>query len=426
MATLYLSVDGAANFYHLIQPSTGFVLMSLVTLLAGGIAVRFDSILVAVLGIIGGYGTPLMLPTDEVNFVGLYGYILVLGIGVLAVCYRKNWPLVNLLSFFYTYALFFLSLQDYTVEHFAEVMPFLVAFFILFSTTTFLYKLVNRSASNLLDLAVLLVNAGIFFAVSRQLVTAAHGSRWVAAVTLGLAVFYTLHVYYLLARRIVDRELLVSFIGLATLFLALTMPILLSPQWVTTSWAIEALVLLWVALRLGSVFLQHLCYVLLAIVVGRLALIDLPQHFLWHPPADDLPTADFLRLLVERLVGFGLPIASLGGASRLLGRDAGGRQPIVQRANDIPDLAGQGMAPLGAALSIGLLAIYLNLELHLSVGFLYAPLTWPAPTILWLAFGTLLLVRSFRAPAKTGTRCLRSCCAPCWASCCWSISPRGI
>ena len=31
--------------------------MGLVALLAGGIAVRFDSMLVAVLGILGGYGT---------------------------------------------------------------------------------------------------------------------------------------------------------------------------------------------------------------------------------------------------------------------------------------------------------------------------------------------------------------------------------
>ena len=40
----------------------------------------------------------------------------------------------------------------------------------------------------------------------------------VAVVTLGLAAFYAAHVYYFLARRIADRELLLSFMGLAVLF----------------------------------------------------------------------------------------------------------------------------------------------------------------------------------------------------------------
>ena len=87
--------------------------VELVTALAGAIAVRFNSILVAVLGIIGGYGTPIVLSTGAVNFPGLYGYMLVLGIGVLGICYWKNWPLLSYLSFVSTYALFFASMRDY-------------------------------------------------------------------------------------------------------------------------------------------------------------------------------------------------------------------------------------------------------------------------------------------------------------------------
>ena len=89
--------------------------MGLVTLLAAGIAVRFDSMLVAVLGVLGGYGTPLMLSTGEVNFFGLNAYVLVLGVGVLAMCYWKTRPLVNLLSFLCTYGLVLASLQNYNV-----------------------------------------------------------------------------------------------------------------------------------------------------------------------------------------------------------------------------------------------------------------------------------------------------------------------
>jgi uncharacterized membrane protein len=386
----------------LIEPTPAFVLMGLITLLAGGIAVYFDSMLVAVLGILGGYGTPVMLSTGEVNFVGLYGYMLILGIGVLGMCYWKNWPLVNLLSFVCTYGLLFVSLTDYSVEHFAEVMPFVVAFFVLFSTMTFLYKLVRRARSNLLDLAALLVNVAIFFAVSRQLVAEAYGPTWVAAVTLGLAAFYTGHVYYLLARKIVDRELLVSFIGLATCSLAITMPILLSPEWVTASWAVEALVLLWIAQKLGSVFLRHACYVLFGIVIVRFAALDLGEQFLRSPPTDDLPMGDYLRQLLGRVVAFGVPIASLGAASWLLARSPSDQETVVDRANDIPDFVGGRARWVCVALAMGLLLVYLNLELHRTVGFFYAPAMWPALTLLWLAFCGWLLREALHAESEIG------------------------
>ena len=55
--------------------------MALITLCAGLFAARFDSLLVAVLGILGGYSTPVLLATGEKNFAGLFGYVLLLGLG---------------------------------------------------------------------------------------------------------------------------------------------------------------------------------------------------------------------------------------------------------------------------------------------------------------------------------------------------------
>src|SRR4029077_17776214 len=122
------------------------------------------------------------------------------------------------------------------------------------------------------------------------------------AVTLSLAAFYTAHVFYFLWRRLVDRELLVSFTGLAAFFFVVTVSLLLSSDWVTVSWAIQAFVLLWVAGKLGSEFLRHVCYVLYAIVLIRFGFIDLTHQFLNAPPSANLPLFDYLRQLAERLV----------------------------------------------------------------------------------------------------------------------------
>src|SRR5262249_45033738 len=264
---------------HLINAAAAFALMAFITICAGVMAVRFNSMLVAILGILGGYGTPVMLSTGVVNFVGLFSYMLLLGFGVLGISYKKNWHLLNYLSFFCTYVLFFGSMKAYTVDHFWEVMPFLTAFFVLFSTMVFFFHLVSRTRSTLLEPIALLINAGIYFAVSYGLISQAFDYRWVAAVSLGLATFYVVHVWYCLVMRDLDRELLFSFVGLAAFFLGVTMPLLLSREWITVSWAIQAFVMLWIAGKLQSEFLRHAAYLLYLIVIGRFCFIDLGNQY---------------------------------------------------------------------------------------------------------------------------------------------------
>lgn len=401
LAVLYFSVFAAANLYHLIAQAPAFALMSLVTVVAGAIAVRFDSILVAVLGIVGGYGTPVLLSTGVVNFPGLYGYMLVLGCGVLGMCYWKNWPLVNYLSFACNYALFFASLRDYTTAHFGEVMPFVAAFFVLFSTMTFLYTIANRAKSNLLDLLALLVNAAVFFFVGRHLIQEAYTREWVAALTLSLAAFYTAHVYFFLHRKLVDRELLVCFIGLTAFFLAVTMPLLLARDWVTASWALQALVMLWIARKLGSEFLRHVCYVLYAVVLFRFGFIDLTAQFLRASTAAGLPVAEYLRQLVERIVMFGVPIASIAAAYRLLQSPADEAAGTIDRNNDIDGWLSEISAMrLAIGVALGMLFVYLHLEFNRTFGYLYAPVKLPLLTMLWLAMCGILLYEAIVLESK--------------------------
>ena len=111
-------------------------------------------------------------PDRRGELLGLYSYLLILGVGVFGISYKKNWQLLNYLSFLGTYGLFFAAMGDwYDRTHFWQVMPFLIAFFVLYSTMTFLFNLVNRQKSTLLEVLGLLINAGVFFGVSYCLVS---------------------------------------------------------------------------------------------------------------------------------------------------------------------------------------------------------------------------------------------------------------
>jgi uncharacterized membrane protein len=403
IATLYFSIFAAVNFYHLINAYTAFALMGLITVAAGVMAVRFNSLLIAVLGIIGGYGTPVMLSTGTVDFVGLFAYMLLLGCGILGISVKKNWHLLNYLGFFCTYGLFAASMKDYSPAEFWNVMPFVTGFFILYSTALFLFNIVQRAKSTMLELIGLLLNAGVFFTASYLLVNEAYGQRAVAVVTLGLTVFYAAHVYYCLVRRIADRELFLSFMGLAVFFLAVTIPLVLSRAWITVSWAIQALILLWLADKLNSAFLRQVAFLLYGIVLVRFGFIDLPDQYgqALAPTGQSVALGDYLAHLLERMIVFGVPIGSVAGAYFLLKAPRASARLAVDQSNDVVQWVRTNWAlRCSVILVFGMAFLYLHLELNRTLGYLFAPCRLPVLTLLWVGMCVFLLREFLAKPSQ--------------------------
>ena len=90
---LYGVTFAAHAVYHFAAfgPGSTFVLMGLITLVAFLVAVRLNALVVAVLGMLGGFLTPVLLATGHDNMFGLFGYIALLDIGLLAVSRHSNW-----------------------------------------------------------------------------------------------------------------------------------------------------------------------------------------------------------------------------------------------------------------------------------------------------------------------------------------------
>lgn len=394
LAIWYAAIFAAFNRYHLIDAGTAFAIMAAVTFGAGFMAVRFNSMLVAILGIIGGYGTPVILSTGEVNFIGLYSYMLLLGTGVLVIARRRSWHLLNTLAFAATYLLIIASLDSgFTPDRFWQVMPFLVAFFILFSTVTFLYQVINAQKATLIELIMLILNASLFFGISYGVIQKTTSTDWSAAVALGLAAFYTAHLYLFLKKKTRDRGLALGFIALAAFFLIVTLPLLISSKWLTLCWSVQALVLLWLSAKLGSRFLQYVAYGLYLIVFGRFFWIDMYNAFGSSiPPETDL--FSYLKMLTERLITFGIPILSTGLAMRLTTAPSTPDKALaLEPSSDIkPMLRKQHtMVAVGVAV-FAMLFLYLHLEINRTLFFVYNPLRLPALTALWVSASLMLLL----------------------------------
>jgi uncharacterized membrane protein len=88
---LYADIFAAQAFYNLIPLSLAFALMSCVTIAAFFLAVVLNAQVVVILGLLGGFLTPILLSTGQDNPLGLFGYIALLNLGIGAVVLRKRW-----------------------------------------------------------------------------------------------------------------------------------------------------------------------------------------------------------------------------------------------------------------------------------------------------------------------------------------------
>ncbi len=399
LTTLYISVYAAHHWYHLINQPVAFGLMCLITLITTGIAVGFESLYVAFLALLGGYATPLLLPSETVNLPGLYAYLIILGAGLLIISLWKNWPIVNLASFLANYIITITALlsdlmsQTYTPAKFWTLLPFFTGMFLTFSTLVWLHNFRKRVPSNLLDWFVLLVNALIYFAVTVGLlfhVYETQDARYMAGLlTLALCSFYIGHVWFLVFSRHKDEELQVGFLALAAFFLGVTFPLILSNEWWTSAWAIQALVMLWLSNRLSTNFLRRVAYLVFAMVLIKLA-YDLPQYYTDASSIEYMSVSDYLRdELGRRLLVFGIPLGCLivGGIklwpSELSSQQLRQHPEAVVRANG-------GMVYLFISAVIAVL-VWLHFELWRTVGYFYEPLRLPILTWLYIALAGMAL-----------------------------------
>ncbi|MGK0187811.1 MAG: putative membrane protein [Verrucomicrobiales bacterium] len=90
--TLYACVFASSHaFYGFFSMPVAFLLMTTVTAIAFTIAVRLNGQAVAVLGLLGGFLTPILLSTGSDHSLALFTYIAVLDIGLAAIAIKQRW-----------------------------------------------------------------------------------------------------------------------------------------------------------------------------------------------------------------------------------------------------------------------------------------------------------------------------------------------
>jgi uncharacterized membrane protein len=250
IGVLYLTVFAALRLYALMPPTVAFALLLGVVATSVILAVRQDALSLAMLAVAGGFLAPVLASTGQGSHVMLFGYYVLLNLGVLAIAWHKAWRPLNLLGFVFTFAIGALwGARFYRAEHFATTEPFLIAFFLIYVGIALLYALRRSIAvKSYVDGTLVFGTPLIAFALQSRLVRDTEYGLAFSALALGA--FYVLLAVMLWSRRSTGLKLLVeSSLALGVAFGTLAIPLALDGRWTSAAWALEGAAIVWAGVR---------------------------------------------------------------------------------------------------------------------------------------------------------------------------------
>lgn len=378
--TLYFAFYASSGMYHLMSQGLAFALMACVTVAAGVLAVRYQSVMIAVLGLVGGYATPVMIGDSGAGALFFYGYVLLLGCGVMGVSLVRRWPVLNVLGMLASYGLAF----PYCAHHRAQAqlmqdLLFLSAVHLMYLFSVIMINIRKRLVTTGVEWSALFLNAGLYWCWAFMLFKPVFGKEETGLIALGVSAMYVALVYVCLQRKLVDKGLLCLFIGLAAVFLAMSPVLMVSGEWLTMVWCLQALAMLWLSHKTANGFLGKLAVTLFALACVRGMTWDLGRLYdSLHPAA--LRGAAFWRAAGLRALTYGALPATLLAAWRI-------KRPSA-----------------AAAKVLGLVLVQVWLYLTLESGVVarvYAPaFRHSAVTVVWTLFAFTLLFAGIRVRGK--------------------------
>ncbi|MEN8122893.1 MAG: DUF2339 domain-containing protein [Bacteroidota bacterium] len=319
IAVLYSMIALGFQLYELFSQTQAFLIMVVITGAAVALSLAYDKKELAVLAILGGFASPILVSTGAGNYKILFTYIMILDIGMLVLAYYKNWKLVNIVSFIATVLLFGIwmaeTYDDKGTLPYEGALIFATGFYIVFFLMNIINNLKENEKFTAFDFIILIINTFLYYAVGMYLIgEIAEGYR--GLFTVSLAILNFAFAYPLYKRSQIDRNLVFLLIGLVLTFVSLAAPVQLDGNYITMFWAIESVLLLWISQKSGIRLMKIASFLVILLMIVSL-IIDWEQIYL-YPGIDAQPLTIILnRGFITSIVS----IAALVFNMNLLKRD---------------------------------------------------------------------------------------------------------
>jgi len=319
LAVLYFTIALAFHEYAIIPQTAAFIIMVLITVFGVLLSVAYDNKVLAILAILGGFGTPFFLSTGEGNVAVLFTYILILDVGMLALVYFKKWNIINKLAYAFTYLIYigayFSKYLGSEEELRLTFFLFLTAYYLIFFLMNVVYNVANKRQFKAAEIILLLSNSAMYFGFGLSLVSDYKDGIFNGLFTALVAIFNFVFAFTLYKRKGIDKNLMFLLIGLVLTFVSLVAPIQLEGNYITLFWAVEAVLLLWLANKSQLTIIRRTSILVTILMVISLA-IDWQQNY---TPIGEYIVLNivFNKVFITSIFG----LFSLWGTSKLLLHD---------------------------------------------------------------------------------------------------------
>lgn len=261
IAVLYFTTTIAFREYHLFTQNTAFVITCAITLLSIFLSYRYNSETLIVFSLFGGFLAPLMISTGQSNYIFLFTYLSLLNIGMLITVYLKNWKSVGWIAFIFTA----IYLYFWTIEKtdLTSIIFYIVTYIIFYA-----FALQNYLKTNLLSKLDILMLVLINFSSIIGLVYIFSILRYepLSIFPLSFALINVFFAFREYQNKKFERNYSV-FAGIAISLLTLAVALQFKTHLITSVWAIEVSLLLYIWKKTGHSIFKIFFYLLFPLVI---------------------------------------------------------------------------------------------------------------------------------------------------------------
>ena len=323
IALLYLSIFAAYSIYGLIGFYPAVALLLLISVGSALLALRYNSMALAIISIIGAFLAPFVLSVATGGTSGTGGtveasqsfwllvYVMVVDLGVLWLSTFRNWRWFTLLALFGSLLVFGVWYNRFGDEvSLLTSMGSLTIIFLIFVAATTLYHIIWRRVPRDFDYILMALNATAYFGISFGLMRD-DLREWLGVFSLLLSLFYSGLAYVFIRKGAENIRLAFFALGITLLFFTIAIPVQLEDTaWTTVAWAAQGTILIWLSLKLRMPLLRIAGYLVFAAMSIRLLFFD-----------TSLSLRDFTPVINERFLAFIFGIAAMYLAGYLLWRE---------------------------------------------------------------------------------------------------------
>lgn len=250
-AIFYVTVAIAFHYYGLFSQTAAFILLVVLTVLMSAMAVGYNRRELAVIALVGGFIAPFLVSNGMGSYLVLFIYVMILDIGMFVLSLYKKWGELPVICFVLTWLVLLgyalaTDLDLMAVNPLIHLLLFSVAFYLIFQFTVASIVRINGRKINQLLLGVIAVDNFVFlFFALWFLRTMNLDMNYNGMVTLFVAIVNIAIFFWVQKKGESYRFLLHTLLGIAILFVSVTIPIQLKGTFITLFWASEMMIIGW-------------------------------------------------------------------------------------------------------------------------------------------------------------------------------------